>query len=187
VFLSHQQAFGTTPTACIRFAILSRIETLHSLLEHFYDSQRNENAAQSVKAVPAAGCRRRIGCTPRREGSVRSGRPPGDVSRRRSSSSPSSPSQKPRSAAPLPPRWRTDDAAREAAVPIKQHRCHTATPPVGRRLMEGAATAATIGDTRAEATPRCGRPLGNCAYNDSAGETGPPVSRLPMTEVDQLR
>jgi hypothetical protein len=46
VFLSHQQTFGTTPTACIRFAILSRIETLHILLEHFYDSQRNENAAQ---------------------------------------------------------------------------------------------------------------------------------------------
>jgi hypothetical protein len=40
VFLSHQQAFGTTPTACIRFAVLSRIEILHILLEHSYDSQR---------------------------------------------------------------------------------------------------------------------------------------------------
>jgi hypothetical protein len=34
-----------TPTACIRFAVLSRIEILHILLEHFYDSRRNENAA----------------------------------------------------------------------------------------------------------------------------------------------
>ena len=91
---SHQQTFGTTPTACIRFAILSRIEILHILLEHFYDSQRNENAgsasptssaaasreksesAQSAPTVPAAGCRHGIGCPPRREGS---GRPPGDV------------------------------------------------------------------------------------------------------------
>jgi hypothetical protein len=47
VFLSHQQAFGTTPTACIRFAVLSRIEILHILLEHFYDSQRNENAGSA--------------------------------------------------------------------------------------------------------------------------------------------
>jgi hypothetical protein len=44
VFLSHQQACGTTPTACSRFAVLSRIEILHVLLEHFYDSRRNENA-----------------------------------------------------------------------------------------------------------------------------------------------
>jgi hypothetical protein len=43
VFLSHQQTFGTTPTACIRFAVPRRIEILHILLEHFYDSQRNEN------------------------------------------------------------------------------------------------------------------------------------------------
>jgi hypothetical protein len=43
VFLSHQ-TIGTTPTACIRFAALSRIEILHILLEHLYDSQRNENA-----------------------------------------------------------------------------------------------------------------------------------------------
>jgi hypothetical protein len=43
VFLSHQQAFGTAPTACIRFAGLSRIEILHILLEHSYDSRRNEN------------------------------------------------------------------------------------------------------------------------------------------------
>jgi hypothetical protein len=47
VFLSHQQAFGTTPTACIRFAVPSRIEILHILLEHFYDSQRNENAGSA--------------------------------------------------------------------------------------------------------------------------------------------
>jgi hypothetical protein len=46
MFLSHQQTFGMTPTACIRFAVLSRIEILHILLEHFYDSERNENAAQ---------------------------------------------------------------------------------------------------------------------------------------------
>jgi hypothetical protein len=44
VFLSHQQTFGTTPPACIRFAVLSRIEILHILLEHFYDSRRNERA-----------------------------------------------------------------------------------------------------------------------------------------------
>jgi hypothetical protein len=60
------------------------IETLHILLEHFYDSQRNENAAQLADFVgrqPVArsqdlfcplrqfqrrGWRRRIGCTPRR-------------------------------------------------------------------------------------------------------------------------
>jgi hypothetical protein len=100
VFLSHQQTIGTTPTACIRFAVLSRIQILHILLEHPYDSQRNKNAGlssptssatasrekpgsvQSAPTVPAAACRRRIGCTPRREGS---GRPPGDVPRRRRS------------------------------------------------------------------------------------------------------
>ena len=69
------------------------IEALHTLLEHFYDSQRNVNAAQladfvgrqpvaarsvlPAPAVPAAGWRRRIGCTPRREGS---GRAPGELS-----------------------------------------------------------------------------------------------------------
>ena len=42
--LSRQQTIGMTPTACIRFAVLSRIEILHTLLEHSYDSQRNENA-----------------------------------------------------------------------------------------------------------------------------------------------
>ena len=42
---------------------------------------RKPGSAQSAPTVPAAGCRRRIGCTPRREGS---GRPSGDVSRRRS-------------------------------------------------------------------------------------------------------
>jgi hypothetical protein len=62
VFLSHQ-TIGTTPTACIRFAVLSRIEILHILLEHFYDSQRNENAGsarrlhrrQPVSTVAAVG------------------------------------------------------------------------------------------------------------------------------------
>jgi hypothetical protein len=38
---------STTPTACIRFAVLSRIEMLHILLEHSYDSQRNENAGSA--------------------------------------------------------------------------------------------------------------------------------------------
>src|SRR5688500_13143273 len=42
---SRSNTFGTTPTACIRFAILSRIETLHILLEHSYDSQRNERSS----------------------------------------------------------------------------------------------------------------------------------------------
>src|SRR4029453_4327729 len=51
VFLLHQQTFGTTPTACIRFAILSRIEILHILLEHFYDSQRNENASSARRLL----------------------------------------------------------------------------------------------------------------------------------------
>jgi hypothetical protein len=82
---------GTTPTACIRFTVLSRIEILHILLEHPYDSQRNKNAGlisptssatasrekpgsvQSAPTLPAAACRRRIGCTPGRKGS---GRPP---------------------------------------------------------------------------------------------------------------
>jgi len=48
--LSHERqcfscsnTFGTTPTACLRFAILSRIIFL---LEHSYDSQRNKSAAQ---------------------------------------------------------------------------------------------------------------------------------------------
>jgi hypothetical protein len=45
--VSHEQTFGTTPTACIRFAVLSQIEILHILLEHFYDSQRNENAGSA--------------------------------------------------------------------------------------------------------------------------------------------
>jgi hypothetical protein len=58
---------------------------LHILLEHPYDSQRNKNAGlssptssatasrekpgsvQSAPTVPAAACRRRIGCTPRRK------------------------------------------------------------------------------------------------------------------------
>jgi hypothetical protein len=41
------QAIATTSTACIRFAVLSGVENLHILLEHFYDSQRNEIAARS--------------------------------------------------------------------------------------------------------------------------------------------
>ena len=89
MFLSHQQTIGTTQTACIRFAVLSRVEIPHVLLEHCYDSQRNQNtglswptssatashekpgSAQSAPTVPMAACRRRIGCTPRREGSGR--------------------------------------------------------------------------------------------------------------------
>ena len=47
MFLSHQQTFGTTPTGCIRFAVPSRIEILHILLVHFYDSQRNGNAGSA--------------------------------------------------------------------------------------------------------------------------------------------
>jgi hypothetical protein len=55
ILLSHERQcfsrtnnrFGTTPTACSRFAVLSRIEILHTLLEHFYDSQRNENAGST--------------------------------------------------------------------------------------------------------------------------------------------
>ena len=55
ILLSHERQcfsrtnnrFGTTPTACIRFAVLSRIEILHILLEHSYDSQRNENAGSA--------------------------------------------------------------------------------------------------------------------------------------------
>jgi hypothetical protein len=84
-FLSHQQTIGTTPTACIPFTVLSQTEFLHILLEHLYDSQRNKNAGlssptssatasrekpgsvQSAPTVPAAACRRRIGCTPRRK------------------------------------------------------------------------------------------------------------------------
>jgi hypothetical protein len=46
VFLSHQQAFGTRPTACIRFAVLNRIEILHILLEHSYDSRATRTRAQ---------------------------------------------------------------------------------------------------------------------------------------------
>src|SRR5688500_3974008 len=51
ILLSHERqcfsrtnTFGTTPTACIRFAILSRIETLHILLEHPYDSSATSAA-----------------------------------------------------------------------------------------------------------------------------------------------
>ena len=61
VFLSHQQAFGTTPTACIRFAVLSPIEILHILLEHFYDSKRNENARLSSPTSSAAASREKPG------------------------------------------------------------------------------------------------------------------------------
>jgi hypothetical protein len=75
----------------IRCAVLSRIEILHILLEHSYDSQckrerglssptssatasrEKPGSVQSAPIVPAAACRRRIGCAPRREGS---GRPP---------------------------------------------------------------------------------------------------------------
>ena len=61
ISLSHErQCFfaptmlGMTPTTCIRFAVLSRIEILHILLEHFYDSRRNENAAQLADFISAA-------------------------------------------------------------------------------------------------------------------------------------
>jgi hypothetical protein len=43
-------------------------------------SRGKPGSAPSAPTVPTAGCRRRIGCTPRREGS---GTPPDDVSRRR--------------------------------------------------------------------------------------------------------
>jgi hypothetical protein len=43
-------------------------------------SRGKPGSAPSAPTVPAAGCHRRIGCTPRREGS---GPPPDDVSRRR--------------------------------------------------------------------------------------------------------
>jgi hypothetical protein len=57
ILLSHERqcfsrtnkTFGTTPTACVPFAVLSRIEILHILLEHFYDSQRNENAGSACR------------------------------------------------------------------------------------------------------------------------------------------
>jgi hypothetical protein len=74
VFLSQQQAFGTTPTACIRFAMLSRIETLHILLEHFYDSQRNENAAQLADFIGGSPSREAMICSVR-SGSSSSGLP----------------------------------------------------------------------------------------------------------------
>jgi hypothetical protein len=77
VFLSHQQAFGTTPTACIRFAILSRIETLHILLEHFYDSQRNENAAQLANFIGSSQAREARICSVR-SGSSSGGLPSSD-------------------------------------------------------------------------------------------------------------
>jgi hypothetical protein len=60
VFLSHQQTFGTTPTACIRFAVLSWIEILHILLEHLYDSRRNENA-EALRANFIGGSQSREG------------------------------------------------------------------------------------------------------------------------------
>jgi hypothetical protein len=59
VFLSHQQRFGTTPTACTRFAVLSRIEISHVLLEHFYDSQRNGTAAAiAARSTRGTGMKR---------------------------------------------------------------------------------------------------------------------------------
>jgi hypothetical protein len=151
--------------------------------------QRQDGAAVGLATDGPIGSRRLVVYHAPREVALDWSQPPLGIrlASPATSSSPSSPSQKPRSAAPLPPRWRTDDAVRESAVPFEQHRCHTETlSPVGRRLMEGAATAATIGDARAEATPRSGRPLGNCAYNDLAAKLGRPVSRLPTTEVDQL-
>ena len=59
MFLSHQQTFGTTPTACIRFAELSRIEILHILLEHSYDSQRNRERGPS-SPTSSAGAKARV-------------------------------------------------------------------------------------------------------------------------------
>jgi hypothetical protein len=61
VFLSHQQTIGTTPTACIRFTVLSRIEILHILLEHPYDSQRNKNAGLSSPTSSATASREKPG------------------------------------------------------------------------------------------------------------------------------
>ena len=45
-------------------------------------SREKPGSAQSAPTLPAAGCHRRIGCTPRREGS---GPPPSDVPRQRQS------------------------------------------------------------------------------------------------------
>jgi hypothetical protein len=61
VFLSHQQTIGTTPTACIRFTVLSRIEILHILLEHPYDSQRNKKAVLSSPTSSATASREKPG------------------------------------------------------------------------------------------------------------------------------
>jgi hypothetical protein len=74
VFLSYQPAFGTTPTAYIRFAILGH---LHILLEHFYDSQRNENAAQLANFIGSSQAREARICSVR-SGSSSGGLPSSD-------------------------------------------------------------------------------------------------------------
>jgi hypothetical protein len=84
----------------IRFAVLSRIEIFHypirtplrfsaqperglsSPTSSATASREKPGSAQSAPTVPAAGCRRRIGCTPHCEGS---GQPPVDGPRRRRS------------------------------------------------------------------------------------------------------
>ena len=67
--LSRQQTFGTTPTACIRFAVLSRIEILHILLEHSYDSRRNENAAKLADPIGDSESREARICSVRSDSS----------------------------------------------------------------------------------------------------------------------
>ena len=79
-------------------------------------SREKPGSAQSAPTVPAAGCRRRIGRTPRREGS---GRPPGDVSRRRSWQGPHAGRAGSHSRAPLPPTMATCVSTFPTASPGK--------------------------------------------------------------------
>jgi hypothetical protein len=69
---SRTNTFGT-PTACIRFAILSRIETLHILLEHPYDSSATSRLSSPTSS--AAASREKPGSCSVRSGSSSVGSP----------------------------------------------------------------------------------------------------------------
>jgi hypothetical protein len=69
VFLSHQQTFGTTPTACIRFAVVSQTEILHILLEHSYDSHATRTRAQLADLIGGSQTREARICSVRSDSS----------------------------------------------------------------------------------------------------------------------
>jgi hypothetical protein len=130
-------------------------------------SREKPGSALSAPTVPAAGCRRWIGCTPRREGS---GRPPGDVSRRRSWQSPHADGQEAVSQVPCWRQQRQDGAAvglattRPVGSPPTSH-----TDPDDADLLPSSSPALPV------------RLLVNrCGSRRSSGDTHGPCLRLPL-------